>query len=1086
MADDINSYALNLAFNVQTKPAIAGFGDVLDAITNIRNGIEKVGQILSDKVTKTLTTIQDQFEQISISTEKISDTTTQLNTDFTKASKTISLTSKNYHTITTELEKQLKQQKLLNQVVKSRNIDSDALIDSITQQVDTGEEINAVWHDIGKSSNAVSAQGGKHVTTGNQVAAAWTNVNNAIGGAAGQSSLLGAAGNQVAAAWTSTKKAIVDTVAGFASMLIGIEAFKVGFTGFVDSQNRFNTLNYRIYGTQSDILRQVGKTTTANKLMFKESMIGYTELAAIVRTNKDDLSKMVATNAMYSNMLGVNQKDLAAWQRAMMGVGLTSKEADSLLLRQSESMKRLGLSAQQVAGILGDQANKAARLNMLWGKEGTSAINEMQTNMAGLGNALNLPANQVSDMQKSLNEIFTDPYASSYFVGMGKVSEEAAARIAKLDITQQKAATDMARATDGLNKQVNQLAETYKKTGGRGVAYTVMLDAFKEATHMSGEAADGFIRAQMRINETLKAGDKPINVFTASSGDLVKALKLVKDAEDAAAEQLTGDAKRNYLYGSSINSLSKTFEVLWGKMQAAWQDIFIAIEPTMRWFLDSVLTPIIENVAWFMSVLSGTVPPAKAAAGAIDELNKAAKPAVTGLGWLGNILSTIWSHCGPLEKGLTLVAAGIGAIFLAFAGAAAVIGLWYVFMRVTNAPKLFAIAAAALSVGAGILAIAYAIKMLADLDYGKLWSAVGALAVVFGILALAVLGMSTGVGALAAVALAAVLVVIAGAAMLAAGAAYVLSLAFEKATDSLLRISEISGADLLLLGGALIIFGGELIVAAITIGIGGAAMLAASIALGLGMGGLSVAMFLLSDSAVAKMKTLSDGTLANFGYALAAVAPGIMAFTAAAGFGIMFAKGMGGLAAGLERLSAIDAAALLSVSYALSVLMQSVGRIPELRIDDIVGAFYSLIPSIPVIEYITGLIASAIQSGQEKIKSQIDELKISFAALESISSKFDVPIGSTEATDKKRVAAETISTIQVKTETSGSVLSARWQQEDMQKQQIDLMSVIAGAVTSLTKGNVEDVGVIRGLLEEHLPKLGESPSKLGTRMNNWS
>jgi len=1173
MADDINSYALNLAFSIQTAPAITGLGGVLNAIVNIQKGLQDVAQTLSDKVTKTLASVQKQVEAIATSNEQIAKTTTKFSTDFTKTSKTITTASKDYHKITLELEKQVKQYKLLNQAIKTQGIDTGDFLDQWQEQADIGEQISSTWNRIKGSGKEMVGQGKEQAGVGNRVAAAWVTVYNALGKTADQGKEHVGIGGRIAAAFISAKDAVIDTVLSFASMLIGIQGLKAGFAAFLEEENKFNTLNYRIYGTQNQILGQVSKTTSAYRLMWKEGIAGFSELGAIIRSNDNELTDFVTTNAMYSNALGVSQKDLAAWQRAMKGVGIDSKEQTVLLGKQADAMYKLGLSAQQMASLLGDQAKTAAALNIMWGKAGVAAISEIQANMMGLSNTMNLPMAQVDAMQKSLSEVYTNQDAANYYKSIGKLSEEAAARIRNdisLSKEQRRAAMDLARQNDGLNRQMQSLADLYKRTGGQGDEYNYTLLAMEGYTHMSRDALDGYARTQMQLNATLKAGEAPFNMITATTDQLTKAMK---GLEDATTKDMTAEEKRSYYYEKSTATVAKSFGKMWANVQGAWMDAFNALKPAMMFFLDNVLTPIVDGVAWFIRLLAGALPPAKQAAGAIDGINKAAQPTVTTLGWMGDKLSLLWSYLGPVAKGAVLLSAGLVAIFAAFAGAAAAIMMWNWFMSVTNAPKLFAIAVAAFAVGASVLAIAFAIKMLADLDYGKLWSAVGALAVVFGILALAVLGMSTGVGGAAAIALAGVLLGISVAAMIAAGAAYVLALAFETAANSIVKLMEVPASDLLIMGGALIIFGGELLAAAVTIGAGGAAMAVASIALGLGMGGLSVAMLLISNNAIAKMERLGDGGLANFGRALVIASPGIATFIASMGLGIVFAKGMGGLASGLSYLAAIDAAALLTTSAALlvfgraikivsgsvtnlasvsdgissfgsaisgvvdglassidsianavliggykmmfgSILFRSsisplatavdglnttakaassltpsitglVDAVSQLQSSDIIGAFTDLLSSVPVISSITDTIAAVIQAGQEKIRAQIDELKTSFSALELIAAKLDLPIGSSETATKKKVMAETVSTIQVKTETSGGV-STRWQQQEAQAKQVELMGIIADAVNKLSKGNVEDVGVIRGLLEEHLPKLGESPSKLGTRLNSWT
>jgi hypothetical protein len=156
------------------------------------------------------------------------------------------------------------------------------------------------------------------------------------------------------------------------------------------------------------------------------------------------------------------------------------------------------------------------------------------------------------------------------------------------------------------------------------------------------------------------------------------------------------------------------------------------------------------------------------------------------------------------------------------------------------------------------------------------------------------------------------------------------------------------------------------------------------------------------------------------------------------------------------------------------------------NVNVLITGFTGLLQSVPVIYSVTDTIATAIKIGQEKIKLQMSELKSSFVMLDLMTKIFAPMFGTTEPEHKKKVLAETISTVQVKTDAGGSV-SSRNRQLEVQEKQMELISDIADSVKKVGVGGpIEGISQIVSLFAEHLPKLGESPSKLSTRMNNWA
>jgi hypothetical protein len=1156
MADDINSYALNLAFQLQTGPAIASLGDILSSINNIQSGIQRVANILSAPVTKSLTFVQEQFTKIAASStdlsaattkidgdlasmqtqfdriartnEEMSKTTTKLETDLTaiqkhygEIDKLVTKTSKvnlksflDFDKMRKWLPQVLKDNKLISAEAIAQAKQQSAIMDSVqeiskaplTAQAGTytnaSQQIADIWESIDTTDKAIVGRGKQHVNTGSQIAAAWTTIVGLGDKANKQNEGQVESSGRVAAAWLHTSGGISNTVTNFANMIVGIEAAKMSFAGFVDEEVKFSTANYRLYGQQREIIGQVNATTNAYGLMRKQVLEAYVGIGASIRTNDDDLKKMVRTNVEFSTILGVNQKDLGAWQRSMAGIGIGVKESRAILSHYTSVMREMGMTAQQLSRMLGEQANSVTQLNFVFGKEGVTYINDYQSGLIGMGNALNKNQEQVSalasEVQKSLAA------NSKYLIGYGNLSKEELDKIPE-------GAREAAQSLSGLGviyDKINSQMHGYSVTSAQG--RSIALDVAKSQEKATGMSADSFIIMMEMQEEAQKRGR---DMFKMTGQDMIDISGKVRSA---MIKDLKGEALTSFYFNEATNSLAQHFTIAMGSIQTAWSKIMIVIAPgidllikafgVLAWTLDKIADIISLDFVSFLG------------------LGKAVDDTTTSV-W-SSILS--WNGLWEILKGLAVTMAGfalvwwvlipvIGAVASYVAALIPTLGflipilsslaaLWQGLMAIISVPKMMAIAIAAVAIGAAFLMVAVAFEKVAALG----WAVVGPLAataIVLGMLTLVLPPLTAALLAVGTIGWVGVVALLAlgAAALMTAGAMYIISLAFKNVASGLAELYDISGGawGLIGFGLALTAFGVELAAAAITIGIGASLMAIAAVPLGAAMALLSISMYMISDSAIETMGLLSDGRLQRFGAALQSSAVGIAAFLIEMGTGTEFSYAMGNLSSGINK---IDPNRVLIASQSLMILGDVLEMVSKFNLDNlasaaesitlfansITGAFSSwqmayafldLLLIIPIITTVTDRIADAIEEGQSKIKGQMDALKTSFTVLEMLSSKLGVS-ATTEEPDKKKVMAETISTVQVKTETAGSVAN-RWKQEEMQQRQIDIMDTISTAVQKISGGNIDDVGAIKTLLQTYLPKMGESPSKLSTRLNSW-
>lgn len=1106
MADDINSYALNLAFNLQTSPAISGLNDISAIINNIYESVTRVStafvaatsnmssaSIQASNIASAMSSVSSSASDISSKAIAISDgmsniseAALNMSSNISKSVSDLGVMQKQYKEIdrlhTSMSKTDLKSFTNFDKLRKWMPLflkDNKLLSSESKNQSTSAQDMGGTWASLYNTGSRMLRQGKEYAGVGNTVAAAWTSAANASSGAASQGKSHLSVANTVAAVWTSMKKSVADTVKGFASMLVGIQAIKSAIVSYTEDQERFVTANYRIYGSQYEVVKQVNNTASKYNLLKKEALAAYEALGDGIRTTKEELGLLAATNGIYSRVLGVNNKDMGVWQRSMRAIGASVHEADALLARYNYAMYKLGISTQQMSHMITKQADAANMMAVVWGKDGTIAIDKHATVLGALGTQMGMNEQQVGKLHDALIDMSTD---SSFVTGMqslGHLMED------ELDLSQEK--KDVLLYQRGLNDFLATQFKDMEQLDGRAKAmrYAAMKD--KMHTDEAGIDAMYKIWKQGEIDKQAYLGMSGEEILKITKSNNAEIQKLID--KGMSAEMFRRDQHRK-----ATENAGRRLTEAWQKVNMAIENVIIALTPIIMWFVDNVLVPAMEYTAKIINLVSGFVSATDSATDSLKDLS--ATPTV---GWLDKVFKFLYSIGGVLG----FVTAGFIALGAAIAGIAGALVAWWVFMRITNTVKLLAIAAAALSVGFAILSVASAISTLASIDTWKLWSAIAALAVVFGILALAVWGMSTGAGAVAAFALAVVLLMIAKAAEMAANAVYVLAQSFVLITDSVVKLMEASGGGLGLIGwgASLTIFGVELLAAAFTIGAGASAFSIAMVPLLAAFGLFSAAMFMISDSAIEKAEKLGGGgVLSSFGSALSSISPGISAFISSMGTGGYFASGMYSLSTGidwidpnktaaasgalsrigasLEQIAKIDSSRLSTVSSAIKDFASSIS---EIQIQDaIVTTFNDLMAVIPTIQLVTDAIASAIESGQDKIKNQITSLKESFVVLEEMSNKLGTQTSMTSNDENKKVMAETISTVQVKTQSTGT---GKGDNQNTQATQLELMATIAEHIETIMNSN--DVNVIKSLLQSYLPKISESPSKLGTRMNSW-
>ena len=1020
MAEDTSAYAINLAFQIQTATAIASLDEINQGVGTINASIEKISATFAGAFKTSITGAADEFAKIVESTGQISQSATAIDTAFAEALRTTTDQNLQLINVTKELEKQ----NLLTTKMRGWQKELGLLRDKET---------------------------GKHK----------------------QHKKLG---EEIAGVWDRTKKNVKDTILGFADMLIGLQAVKATFSAFMAEENKFITANYRLYGSQEHIIEQVNATTTAYGALRGRVLEAYVVLGESIRTNESELRELAQQNAAYSMALGVNQKDMGNWQRAMKSLGFGVNDAQIMLNRMTMTMRSMGMTAEQMRKQLNQQAQSAATMAITFGEAGTVQLQAFNTGLIGVANTLEMSAAQVGNMQDEINKAAADDSAARMFMtrtetmaGLSKKEWDA------MNTSQQTAA----KFTSGLNAAVTELAARW--------------DTMDTETRAIQARAAGLGKISAEAMAAMVT-------IVKAHGSLANAAKFATKSYDEMRKVMTEAQIATFLQAEAENTLALKWDKALSDMDSAWKDLWVSLKPAMMWFINEVLKPIIHWLAEVVRWFSKVIPPVKETGDAVQDLSKKAEPA---LSTFEKIFRTV--------VGITGVFWLVSGAIIAVGGA--IIGmyfLWKKFMATLNVMKLFALAVAATAVGIAFFLIAGAFATLAGLgEKIKLPFLVLVVILALVIGGLMLLSKAGPMVIVAALAIALVMVAVAFAAKLMAEA-------FAIAADSILKLQEISAWSLIGLGVALIVFGVLIGIAGVTIGIGGLALWIGSKPLSRAMANIGEALESVSPSALVAM----GAALKAFGDAIETAGPAVRS-GAWDLWRAPFGKACTALAYGIWVINIPDMIAVAGAMMILGKSLELMSKHDVSNLPDIAGkiidfgdslagagsglrsaafsiafafiplawAFQTLLWVIPVIDRVMTAIADAIQEGVDRINAKMRGMLSMLSPLELLMSSLGMPIRSLAMENVPgRVTAETVQTVRVKGDGVGGGSLERREATDMQERQISLLSSMNDKIDKITGGGDntgDEVRKIRALLGEYLPKLSASPTKLGTKMNDW-
>lgn len=1005
-------------------------------------------------------------------------------------------------------------------------------------------------------------------------------------------------------------KSLDNNIKRLRTTVLGMEAISRAWGMLIEDEERFVTANYRLHGTQREMLDQVAEITDEYGLMREGAMEAYAELASKLRVPQEELAELTSQVTKFNRITGSNVAVTAEWVKQMKYAGYTSKDTERMLSRMTAAMEEYGLSTQAMESHTKEMTNTTGTAMMVWGEENVEAFQNANLEMKAW-------ARELPQMQALMHKGLIDPLhgVGNTLAAAGRGHEDYAGQIHGAGTVEQQV-YEMRLGHLQVMKQVEHATAGMESAQARQAATAALL------TSRGIEGAEAQNEWRLMMEKWEKAG--------------VSASMTMEEHMAALQSSLTDAEKSQDQYNQSIDTLSSAWKTAIDSMMSVWHRLVSAIAPQVIWLIKNVLTPIIDIAKTivkvltagfkvvmivlypvikvvealiavfrgFWSVIDDAISPfieiidiiykalfegAEAGTSFADTFKFVGKvlgyittafiqPLVwifkgiaaalrgmsEGTSTFGSIIKAVFFPFGAMIKAIGWAIDGISAAFSGFWSVAkgifdpfvqifgelsAVFGeLWDTIKQVFEPLfDAFAGLSEAFSTGedSGFSfmtvfeqvgkAIAWVVRVgLGPLTLGiqmagkvlTFFARILKEVIAFGLAPIKWM-IEQVTAALDKVGEAAEWVSekyndLAGEGTLLGGAMEFAGDAFDKVTDPLGTLGDMmeSVIDFFGASGAGLIEESEWLAEAFNKLAGPAEIIAAAI------GTIGDAMDVVIDSVDALVVSVIDlskdwdkmlgGATVMFAFGSTLLGAAGMIFAGSSMMmmaGPMFLAGMSALAVGIWMFDADKVNEIADSLWGLATGIVAVGRAKD-QLSGIGDAIYDVANQVKVIgssiayvndilwtaaiglmsysaylSHVYGVIASVISAGMDRIESEAQRawsilvplqflaggLGLSLADLMDIGKYFDQPI-----------QAETISQIQVLTEEEGGKAADESKVSRWRIEQLNILRKIDGKMDKIGAGGaMPDLDEIKNLLATHLPKMSQSPSKLGTKMNDW-
>lgn len=196
-------------------------------------------------------------------------------------------------------------------------------------------------------------------------------------------------------------KSIEQSLRGLQQVMRSLTDINNAINVNITDADRFVEANYRIYGSQTQLVQQSNRLATQYGVL-RGNVIEAVQTFANLRTPIDNINQLVGSTTRFSRATGQATSLTATWQHALMSTGLSAQQAIRTTEFLAVAMRQFGLNARDVNHVLSTQVDQLTQLQLTFGNDTTQAIQQAQIAMGAVARQIGLTDTQVQNVISSL------------------------------------------------------------------------------------------------------------------------------------------------------------------------------------------------------------------------------------------------------------------------------------------------------------------------------------------------------------------------------------------------------------------------------------------------------------------------------------------------------------------------------------------------------------------------------------------------------------------------------------------------------------------------------------------------------------